>query len=75
VASIPSTFHWTRGGPVEGEASDGDLSRLAMQSVATVADALPLAMAALGTALVTSGAILATWFPPGRDWRRSCPVS
>ncbi|HZU18607.1 MAG TPA: GPR1/FUN34/YaaH family transporter [Candidatus Dormibacteraeota bacterium] len=64
MASIPSPVHWTRGGPVEGEASDGDLSRLAVQSAATVADALPLGMAALGTALVTSGAMLATWFRP-----------
>src|SRR5579875_2600931 len=65
MASIPSTVHWTRGGAVEGEASDGDLARLAVQSTATVADALPLGLAALGTSLVTSGAMLPTWFGLG----------
>jgi succinate-acetate transporter protein len=57
-------IHWTRGGPVEGDVTNGDLERLAMQTRATAADALPLGLTALGTALVTSGALLTTWFHP-----------
>lgn len=60
----PPHVHWTRGGPVEGEVATGDLERLSVQTRATAADALPLGMGALGTVLVTSGALMATWFRP-----------
>lgn len=55
---------WTRGGPVEDTISEDELAHLGTQATATVADSLPLGLAALGTALVTSGAMLATWFRP-----------
>lgn len=59
-----SVVRWTRGGPVEGRASEGQLSEWAADTAATSADPLPLGLAALATALVTCGALLATWFRP-----------
>lgn len=59
-----SSVRWTSGGPVESLVSDGQLQEWAAHSSATSADPLPLGLASLGTALVTCGALLATWFRP-----------
>lgn len=59
-----SVVHWTRGGPVESRVTEGQLLEWSTRSVATSADPLPLGLAALGTALITCGALLATWFRP-----------
>ncbi|MDR0358985.1 MAG: acetate uptake transporter [bacterium] len=59
-----SVVHWTKGGPVDSRVDEGQLSEWATHSVATAADPLPLGLAALATALVTCGALLATWFRP-----------
>lgn len=59
-----SVVHWTRGGPVETPVGEDQLSEWATHTAATAGDPLPLGLAALGTALVTCGALLATWFRP-----------